>query len=122
MPPGLHVDRLQKLEWISVALAAIIAYWLTGASWWLFIVLLLVPDLSMIGYLAGNRIGAIAYNLAHILVWPTGFIIWGLLGPDDLLLSLGLIWLVHIALDRALGYGLKLPTGFRHTHLGQIGR
>jgi hypothetical protein len=25
-------------------------------------------------------------------------------------------------MDRALGYGLKYPSGFSHTHLGQIGR
>jgi len=25
-------------------------------------------------------------------------------------------------MDRALGYGLKLPTDFRDTHLGRIGR
>jgi hypothetical protein len=53
----------------------------------------------MIGYAAGNRIGAAAYNAAHTLVLP-------------------LIWLAHIAMDRALGYGLKLPTGFKDTHLG----
>ena len=27
----------------------------------------------------------------------------------------------HIGIDRALGYGLKLPSGFKHTHLGVIG-
>jgi hypothetical protein len=29
--------------------------------------------------------------------------------------------MAHIGLDRALGYGLKLPDDFRHTHLGTIG-
>ena len=32
------------------------------------------------------------------------------------------IWTAHIAMDRALGYGLKLPTGFTDTHLGRIGK
>jgi hypothetical protein len=34
----------------------------------------------------------------------------------------GLIWIAHIGFDRALGYGLKYPTGFGDTHLGRIGR
>ncbi|HEY2386937.1 MAG TPA: DUF4260 family protein, partial [Candidatus Binatia bacterium] len=32
-----------------------------------------------------------------------------------------LIWLAHIGMDRLLGYGLKYPTSFHHTHLGRIG-
>ncbi|MEM6559127.1 MAG: DUF4260 family protein [Myxococcota bacterium] len=32
------------------------------------------------------------------------------------------IWIAHIAFDRALGFGLKSPAGFKHTHLGQFGK
>jgi hypothetical protein len=31
-------------------------------------------------------------------------------------------WAFHVAVDRALGYGLKYPDSFAHTHLGWIGR
>jgi hypothetical protein len=37
-------------------------------------------------------------------------------------LAIGLIWLVHIGADGALGFGLKYRTGFGFTHLRQIGR
>ena len=73
--------------------------------------LILAPDLSMLGYLAGPRVGAIAYNALHILIVRC---CWRL--PDMACHSLtcgGLIWIAHIAIDRALGYGLKLSTGFR---------
>jgi hypothetical protein len=42
--------------------------------------------------------------------------------PRLALLGVGLIWCAHIGFDRALGYGLKSPEGFRFTHLGKIGR
>lgn len=34
----------------------------------------------------------------------------------------GAIALAHVGMDRSLGYGLKLPTDFKDTHLGRIGR
>ncbi|GLR92489.1 hypothetical protein GCM10007858_01070 [Bradyrhizobium liaoningense] len=49
--------------------------------------------------------------------WVLGF---GLASP--LTLSIALIWLAHIGIDRALGYGLKYSAGFSFTHLGRIGR
>lgn len=41
---------------------------------------------------------------------------------DAILALAAVVFLTHIGLDRALGYGLKLPTDFRDTHLGRIGR
>ncbi|MDD9911252.1 MAG: DUF4260 family protein, partial [Ahrensia sp.] len=37
-------------------------------------------------------------------------------------LAIALIWAAHISGDRALGYGLKYESNFKHTHLGKIGR
>ncbi len=93
-----------------------------GGSWLLFAVLLLAPDLSMLGYLAGPRIGALSYNLAHSAIGPAVLagIAWLLAG--DIALQIALIWAFHIAADRALGYGLKLTTSFQDTHLGRVGR
>ncbi len=76
----------------------------------------------MIFYLGGPRAGAIAYNLLHLLVWPAALGVAGLYLYDALLRQVAAVWIVHIALDRALGYGLKLSTGFADTHLGRIGR
>ena len=41
---------------------------------------------------------------------------------SPLTLSIAMIWLAHIGIDRALGYGLKYSAGFGFTHLGRIGK
>lgn len=41
-----------------------------GRSWLLFLVLLLAPDLGMLGYLGGRRVGAAVYDLFHTYVPP----------------------------------------------------
>ena len=116
------VDWAVRFEWIIVAVAAIVAYTLAGGSWTLFALLVLAPDLSMLGYLAGPRIGAVTYNAFHILIWPVLLVLAGLHMDSQKAMEIALIWLVHISVDRALGYGLKLPSSFQDTHLGRIGR
>ena len=119
-PPG--IGNLLRIEWLAIAVAVLAAYAWSGASWTLFFLLVLVPDLSMIGYVAGPRVGAISYNIFHVLVWPALLLVAGLVMQQGLLVDLAAIWTAHIAVDRALGYGLKLPGGFGETHLGRIGR
>src|SRR5687767_708667 len=105
-------SRLNSLILRSEALAAFvggIAVWLyTGGSPLWLVPALLLPDVSMVGYLANSRVGALAYNLVHN--WTLALLVLGL-GR----------WLAIDGMDRALGYGLKLPTDFRDTHLGRIG-
>ncbi|MDQ3782178.1 MAG: DUF4260 domain-containing protein [Actinomycetota bacterium] len=101
---------------------AMVVFAMSDLSWWWLGLLLLVPDLSMLGYLAGATTGAVFYNLGHTLVWPVALLAWGLPTDRPWVLGIGAIWLAHIGMDRALGYGLKLPSGFTHTHLGLIGR
>ena len=115
------VRLLLRLEGLALLAGAAALYGATGAPWWLFALLFLVPDLSMLGYLAGPRIGAAAYNAAHATLGPValGLIGWAA-APG--LLPFALIWLAHIGFDRVLGYGLKYASGFRDTHLGRIGR
>jgi hypothetical protein len=111
-----------RVEGLAFLAGAAALYAQMGAGWLLFAVLFLAPDLSMLGYLAGPRVGAFAYNLAHTYATYlalAGIGLW--LGPP-LLVALGLIGVAHIGFDRALGYGLKLPTAFQDTHLGRIGR
>jgi hypothetical protein len=113
--------RWLRIEGAAVLVAVLTAYAASGSSWLLFIGLLLVPDLSMLGYLAGPRIGAMSYNAAHLYAWPALLLAgWGA-GLAVWTLAPGLVWAAHIALDRALGYGLKEPDSFQHTHLGWIG-
>jgi hypothetical protein len=99
-----------------------VLYTKTAMPWWLFAVLFLTPDLSFLGYLAGPRVGAIAYNSAHTLLGPIALALAGFLLPSFDLIALSLIWTAHIGFDRMLGYGLKYTAGFGFTHLGRIGR
>ena len=111
-----------RAEGLIVLAAAATAYHAFHLPWLWFAVLFLAPDLSMIGYTAGARTGALAYNLAHTYALALLPVAAGLLGGGRTALGLGLIWCAHIGFDRALGYGLKLPEGFGQTHLGPIGR
>ena len=83
-----------------------------GESWLLFVVLFLVPDLSMLGYLGGPRIGAVSYNLFHTHAPPGMLAAFGLLAGSSLLVSVALVWFSHIGFDRMVGFGLKYPTEF----------
>jgi hypothetical protein len=113
---------LLKLEGAALAAASIVLYAWSGASWGLFAALLLAPDLGFLGYLAGPRIGAITYNSVHVTALPLGLGLAGLATGNALAQHLALIWLAHIGIDRALGYGLKYGAGFGFTHLGRIGK
>jgi Domain of unknown function (DUF4260) len=114
---------LLRLEGLGVALLTATLYARTGASWWLFAALWIVPDLSLLGYLASPCLGARTYNALHTYVLSALLALAALLlhacGP---LLPIALIWANHIGIDRMLGYGLKYAEGFRFTHLGRIGK
>ena len=111
---------LIRLEGLVGLIVALLLYRELDQSWILFVALFFAPDLAMIGYVAGNRIGAAAYNAVHTTVLPLILAAIGILGDRELATGIAVIWLGHIAIDRALGYGLKLPTGFKHTHLGRV--
>ena len=116
MTPSM--SRTLRAEGAAIFLAALWAFQMSGASWWLFAALILAPDLAMLGYLAGPRIGAICYNLIHSYtpVLAIGAILYALGSP--LALPLTAILVAHIGIDRAMGYGLKYTSGFKDTHLG----
>jgi len=80
------------------------------------------PDLFILAYGLGNRIGAAAYNCVHIYGFGAAVFALGLLFESNAATVLGLLWLAHAGFDRVLGYGLKLDTGFGHTHMGPIGK
>jgi hypothetical protein len=113
---------LIKLEELLLAALAFLLFLGLDYDWWWFWLSFLAPDLSMLGYLFGPRAGASLYNLVHhkgiaIVLFATGLYL-----RVTALQAAGLLLLGHSSLDRALGYGLKYPDSFQHTHLGQIGR
>jgi hypothetical protein len=116
------VRMVLRLEGLALFAAMIAFYILWGGKWWLFAVLFLAPDLSFAAYLAGPGIGALVYNVAHSTMAPVALLVFGFSFGDSLTPGLAMIWLAHIGIDRALGYGLKYGSGFTHTHLGSIGK
>jgi hypothetical protein len=111
-----------RLEGAVVLALACLAYARLDGGWAMFALLFLAPDLSMLGYLAGRKAGAVCYNLGHGYLLPAALAALGLATAQHLALALALIWAAHIGLDRMLGYGLKYPTAFAHTHLGIVGK
>jgi len=109
-----------RLEGVCVFAAALTLYIDLGYGWVALIAFALAPDLSMLGYLGGNRIGALSYDVAHTYVGPLLLAGFGVVGSIDIPVQLALIWAAHIGADRGLGYGLKYPTGFKQTHLQRL--
>lgn len=115
-----HIVSLEYL--FAAVLTAIFFVSVGGFDWWWLIILFLVFDVSMIGYVVSNRVGAFTYNLVHSLIGPALLAAAYIVTNDQALLFITSLWLFHIFVDRALGYGLKHSKGFEHTHLGKIGK
>lgn len=113
---------LQRLEGGVLLALSLLVYWKFAGPWLVYVLLILAPDLFMLGYLGGPRLGAAVYNLGHTWLFPGILAAVGIIAGTSFAVDVALIWLGHIGLDRLLGYGLKLPTAFRDTHLGRIGR
>jgi len=116
------VRTILRLEGLAVLAAAAIMYERSGFGWATFALFFLVPDVSLLGYFAGRRVGAFTYNMAHAYVGALVSFAAGLALAAPTLEVAGLIWSAHIGFDRAMGYGLKYAAGFGFTHLGRIGR
>ena len=111
-----------KLEELAMLALCMYALYEMESSGWLYLLMALGPDISMLGYLAGDKVGAFCYNLFHhkgiaILCFMAGV----MLNNDPLFLT-GVILFGHSSLDRFFGYGLKYEKGFKYTHLGMIGK
>ncbi|HKX19849.1 MAG TPA: DUF4260 domain-containing protein [bacterium] len=119
-PRVLTPGTLLRLEGGTGFVLALLFYQRQHGSWLLFILLILAPDLSMLGYLGGKRIGAACYNAVHSYVPPVGLVAYGVLARSPLAVTGSLIWFAHIAGDRLLGYGLKYPSDFKDTHLRRL--
>ncbi|MBR0849420.1 DUF4260 domain-containing protein [Bradyrhizobium diazoefficiens] len=116
------VKILLRLEGLTLFLGMVVLYASWDGSWWVFALLFFVPDLSFLAYLSDAKFGALVYNAAHSYMAPVALMTFGFGFASPLVLSIALIWLAHIGIDRALGYGLKYSAGFSFTHLGRIGR
>ena len=111
---------LLRVEGLLVLLVAILMYRELGVSWWMFVLLFLVPDLSMVGYVSGTALGAVTYNVVHTYTLPAGLWVLGFSGERGWVMGVALIWAAHIGFDRLIGFGLKYPAVFKPTHMQQV--
>src|SRR5690606_11775053 len=116
------MNNLIKLEYIALFIFSIFLFSHTDFAWWWFLLLILAPDLSMLGYLVGPQTGAVLYNLFHHLALALIVLCLGWQSGNDWIYLSGIILFGHSSMDRAFGYGLKYPDTFQHTHLGWIGK
>ncbi|MEX2263638.1 MAG: DUF4260 domain-containing protein [Bryobacteraceae bacterium] len=110
-------DVILKVEGLVVLIAACILYARLGGGWGWFALSFMIPDVSILPYLARKRIGGTSYNLVHSYTLPLAVALWGFSQQHALTIGLSLIWIAHIGFDRALGFGLKFPQAFRPTHI-----
>jgi hypothetical protein len=112
---------LLRLEGLAVFAVSLALYLDADFSVLAFVLLLLVPDLSIAAYALGRDFGAAAYNLVHLEVWPLVLVAIGVIGDEATFVQVGLIWLAHIGIDRAFGLGFKYADAdFQDTHLRRV--
>ena len=113
-------NMLLRLEGLTVFIGAIALYASQGFSGLAFLALILVPDVSKVGYKVNNRVGSWAYDAAHVYTLPTLLMGLGVVLHTPVAIQIGLIWCTHIGMDRVMGFGLKYPTEFKDTHLQRV--
>jgi hypothetical protein len=111
---------LLRAEGAAAAFAAIAFYIHIGGSGLLFVLLILAPDLSALGYIKNPVVGSVVYNTVHTYAMPIILAVIALAVGSQLALSIALIWFTHIGIDRLMGFGLKYPTQFKDTHLQHV--
>ena len=116
------MKNLLQIEVLFLVLLSVFLFSPLDIAWWWFALLFLAPDLGALGYLVNPRVGAFTYNLTHHKAIAIGTYVAGIWAGNPSLQFAGLIILAHSSFDRVLGYGLKHPDSFQHTHLGKIGR
>jgi hypothetical protein len=108
------------LEGLVMLVVTVIIYGHVSGNWLAFIALLLVPDLTILAYRVNVKVGSAVYNVAHFYGLPLGLALAAFFAGWTTVLAIALIWLAHISMDRAVGYGLKYATEFKDTHMSHV--
>ncbi len=116
------MKNLLKLEEFMLFALSIYLFTKLNYAWWWYPLLFFTPDVSMLGYLGGTRLGAVIYDIVHHRALSIGIYILGAILANPPLQLAGLILFGHSSLDRVLGYGLKYSDSFQNTHLGVMGK
>ncbi|MFL5748244.1 MAG: DUF4260 domain-containing protein [Niastella sp.] len=116
------MKKLIALEEAAMLALSIYLFSRLSFAWWVYLALILTPDLSMIGYMVNTKVGAWLYNFFHHKAVAIVLYIAGAYLNNEVVQLIGLILFGHSSMDRMLGYGLKYPDSFQNTHLGLIGK
>lgn len=111
------MKNLIRLEEFALFGLSIFLFSLLDYSWWLFPLLLLMPDIGMLGYVVNPKVGAYVYNVVHHRGISVVFYITGGLIGQEILQLIGIILFAHSTIDRVFDFGLKYADNFKHTHL-----
>lgn len=101
-------------------LASIVLFNQTDYSWWVFLALILAPDIGMLGYVISTKVGAVVYNIFHHKGIAIAILCLGWYFKKPIVELSGIILFGHASMDRIFGYGLKFSDSFKHTHLGEL--
>jgi len=117
--------RVRRLGYAALAVgllvAAVLVSVIHGTGWWQLAAFAVAPDLALVfGAAPGLAKGQLhpravrAYNLAHRFWGPLALGAAAALGVIPLGYLVGaLAWALHVAVDRAVGYGLRTRDGFQ---------
>ncbi len=115
------MKSILKLEELGMFILGIFLFSELSYAWWWFLVLILAPDIGMLGYLLNPKVGARVYNFFHHKGLAIFIYLFGFYFEIEVLKLIGIILFTHAAMDRVAGYGLKYEDAFVNTHLGPIG-
>lgn len=113
------MNNLLKIEEVFFFLLSVYLFSLLEMSWWWFPLLLLIPDISMAGYIINSKVGAVIYNIFHHRAISVAIFILGALLNSQITQLIGIILFAHSSLDRIFDFGLKYMDNFNHTHLSK---
>lgn len=112
---GRSMPVVRRIGWGAAAALSVTLLVATWPGAWIGVAALLLPDLPLL-YLNG-RDGRLApravpyYNATHLLAGPVATLGLGVLLGSAAVIGVGAAWLVHVTVDRALGYDLRDSTG-----------
>ena len=112
---GRSMPVVRRIGWALAAVLAVILLVMTWPGAWIGVVALLLPDVPLL-YLNGKD-GRLApravpyYNATHLLGGPIVTLGLGAILGSAAVIGVGAAWLVHVTVDRALGYDLRDRTG-----------
>lgn len=116
------MNKILKIEELGMFILGVFLFSQLNYSWWWFLLLILTPDIGILGYVINAKIGAFIYNLCHHKAIAVLVYLLAIYFEFEPMKLIGIILFSHASFDRIFGYGLKFTSSFKDTHLGKIGK